>query len=138
MTEDEKKRLQELTFIKFVQAIIRLSDNPFHVVDFLEKLCTLAKADKLVLSSITSIILSNDHRYIPQRVEVIYLLSKSKKGVREICKYAGLSQSTYYKIKNETPALVITPKFTEQQREVMLKVMNKMIGLTEPIERILL
>lgn len=137
MLEEERVRLHEVVFWNFIIALMKKNSNPIRIYDFIECMAQFSGCNVTVLNSVISVILANDRRYMPIRYEYVYLLIRAGVPVRYICKFSGMSQTTYYKIKDET-TLIVKPKFNKEQYREMMKFMKAFINFVEPLERGLL
>lgn len=122
MKPEHQIRLNEIIFCKLFQQLLKDNTNPIKVYDLIEAVANLVGANVTILNSVLTIILSNDRRYLPTKKEFAYLLRLSNMPVRNVCKLAGISQTTYYAMSEND--MHIEPKFTPIQYEQILKIMR--------------
>ena len=125
MTLPEEQRLREIVFHNYILGIQKINPNPIKVYDYIDSLCILCDANQTIVHSILNRILINDRKYAPNEYEIRNLYMRSGLNVRKFCRLRHMSQTTYY-ANNETEKInfMAVPKYTEQEREEMWKIMK--------------
>lgn len=115
MNEAIQQRYEEVIFIKLIQDILNMHANPGKVFEIVENICVLAGGSPIILSAVMRKILSGVRDYTSSEQEYAKVMTNSRVGVPEVCKFLNISRSTYYRHQKGGSEIPLVNKFPDEE-----------------------
>ena len=112
MTEPQRRRLEEVIFVQYVETTLNRVSNPSKLYVLMENIAVMYDGNGLTLKKIVSEVLCRREIYRASTIELRTLAHYTTAPLDTLLRLLGVSRATYYRTFDE--ARVKPPQFCEE------------------------
>lgn len=132
MTEAQRKRLNEIVFVQYVDSTLKRVSNPSRLYILMDTICEMYGGNSLLLRKAVSEVLCRRDMYKAGQQEIRALAHHTKAPLQRVLKLLGVSRATYYRSNNDE--MIKQPQFEQEyysEVEEFLKFLKETLDVLE-------